>query len=331
MMLFRRCELKAPSAEAIFKAARPIRQKECGLSGRIPLVSSAMALRARAAAPAPMPARNFAGLMFLCGATLAATGILHQLRQPAPGLPPQQPAMIQAFDNTAIMVPAPPSAFDLESAMPPSQLMKRWEPLILQASKKFKVPAEWIRAVMRQESGGRTMMIGNVPIVSGAGAMGIMQVMPGTYTEMAAQYGLGADPYDPQDNIFAGTAYLRWLHGKYGYPAMFAAYNDGPGNIEDHLYRGRPLPKETRGYIANIAKSLGDKQAVTDLATVKLTQPDGEKVEIDARKVTAVRAVIPGLYAASVQSIVSIGKLNRGVREDLGEAIRLLRSHGAKI
>jgi len=291
-----------------------------------------MALRACAPAPpAPMPVRNFAGLLLLCGATLAGIGMLHQLRQPLPVLQAPQPAMNRSLDKTAIPAPAAPSVFDRESAMPPRQLMQRWEPLILQASRRFKVPAEWIRAVMRQESGGRTRMVGDVPIVSDAGAMGIMQVMPGTYSEMAAQYGLGADPYDPRDNIFAGTAYLRWLHGKYGYPAMFAAYNDGPGNIEDHLYRGRPLPKETRGYIANIAKSLGDRLAVTDLATVKLTQPDGEKVEIDARKVTAVRAAIPGLYAASVQSIVSIGKLNRGVREDLAEATRLLRTHGAKI
>ena len=265
------------------------------------------------------------------GATLALIGTLHQLRQTMPVVSAPQSAMNRTLDKDIVTVPAQPTVFEREAAMSPGQLMKRWEPLILQASRKFKVPAEWIRAVMRQESGGRTMMAGNVPIVSDAGAMGIMQVMPGTYSEMAAQYGLGTDPYDPHDNIFAGAAYLRWLHGKYGYPAMFAAYNDGPGNIEDHLNRGRPLPKETRGYIASIAKSLGDKLAVTDLATAKLTQPDGAKVEIDARKVTAVHPATPGLYAASVQSVVSIGKLNRGVREDVGEATRLLRAHGAKI
>ncbi|HEY2835863.1 MAG TPA: hypothetical protein VGI89_04775, partial [Rhizomicrobium sp.] len=119
--------------------------------------------------------------------------------------------------------------------------------------------------------------------------------------------------------------------GKYGYPAMFAAYNDGPGNIEDHLFRGRPLPKETRGYIASIAKSLGDKLAITDLGKTSLTQPDGDKVEIDAGKVTAVRPAIPGLYAASVQSVITVGKLNRGVREDVAEATKILRAHGAKI
>ena len=279
----------------------------------------------------PLPARGFAKLFLLGGATLALIGILHQLRQPSPGLPPPQMAASRSVDGDTIVAPAKPSVLAQEAAMSSSDLMKRWEPLILQASKKFKMPAEWIRAVMRQESGGRTMIADDVPIVSDAGAMGIMQVMPGTYTEMAAQNRLGADPYNPHDNIYAGAAYLKWLHGKYGYPAMFAAYNDGPGNIEDHLYRGRPLPKETRGYIANIARSLGDKLTMADLTKVSLTQPDGAKVDIDPHKVTAVRAAIPGLYAASVQSIVTVGKLNRGVREDVAEATKILRAHGAKI
>jgi soluble lytic murein transglycosylase-like protein len=290
-----------------------------------------MALRARAeAAPMPVPARGFAKLLLMGGATLALIGTMHQLHRFSPAEPPQQPAM-SAPDKDVTAAPTEPSVFTREAAMSSSELMTRWEPLIVQASKKFKVPAEWIRAVMRQESGGRTMIADNVPIVSDAGAMGIMQVLPGTYTEMAAQYGLGADPYNPHDNIYAGTAYLKWLHGKYGYPAMFAAYNDGPGNIEDHLYRGRPLPKETRGYITNIAKSLGDKLVAADLTKVSLTQPDGAKVEIDAQKVTAVRPAIPGLYAAAVQSVVTIGKLNRGVREDVADATKILRAHGAKI
>lgn len=290
-----------------------------------------MSLRAKAlSVPAPLPARGFARLLLLGGATLALMGALHQLRAPILS-PAPQPAVSRPLKLETVSGPATPSVFAREQAMSPAQLMARWEPLVLQASKRFKVPAEWIRAVMRQESGGRTMMGENLPIVSDVGAVGIMQVMPGTYTEMAAQYGLGADPYNPHDNIYAGAAYLKWLNGKYGYPAMFAAYNDGPRNIEDHLYRGRALPKETRGYIANIAKSLGDKLVAADLTKAALTQPDGAKVEIDASKVSAVHPAIPGIYAASVQAIVTVGKLNRGVREDVAEATRILRAHGARI
>jgi hypothetical protein len=69
--------------------------------------------------------------------------------------------------------------------------------------------------------------------------MGLMQLMPQTYAQMALQYGLGNDPYNPHDNIFAGAAYLRLLHARYGYPTMFQAYDDGPGNLEARLRDGR--------------------------------------------------------------------------------------------
>jgi soluble lytic murein transglycosylase-like protein len=297
------------------------------LPGKVTLVSSAMALRVRA----PAPLRNLAGLLLLGGITLAAIGSLH--RAPAPAaVQPSQPIVLNlAVQKSVVAAPAKPSIFQEEQAMPASERIGRWEPLIRQAAKRFKVPAEWIRAVMRQESGGRTMIAEDMPIVSDAGAMGVMQVMPRTYTEMAQQYGLGSDPYNARDNIFAGAAYLKWLHLKYGYPAMFAAYNDGPGNIENHLYRGRPLPDETKGYIAGIAKSLGDKLVVADLSKVTLTQPDGVKVDIDARNVSAVHVAIPGIYAPSVRAVISMGKLNRGVQEDVADVTKLLRAHGAKI
>jgi soluble lytic murein transglycosylase-like protein len=318
-------------AEAILGIPRPFRQKEVVLSGKTPLVSSAVALSTRATvAPAPLPAKNFVRLVLLGGATLALIGALHQIQvSPVPVSAPAV-AMAHLLDDAG-KVPAKPSAFAEEQAMSPAQLLARWEPLIQEASKKFHVPAQWIRAVMRQESGGRTMLAESRPIVSDAGAMGVMQVMPGTYREMAEQYRLGADAFDPHDNIFAGTAYLSWLKSKYGYPAMFAAYNDGPGNIEDHLHRGRPLPKETRGYIASIAKSLNDKSVSASLTRVALTQPDGSKFAIDAHQVKAIRAAVPGLYADTVKSVITIGNLSRGVREDVAEATELLRGHGAKI
>jgi soluble lytic murein transglycosylase-like protein len=145
-----------------------------------------------------------------------------------------------------------PDAFDQEAAMGPRALMNRWDPLIADAAQRFGVPADWIRAVMHVESGGRTMIAQNQPITSHAGAVGIMQVMPDTYEQMRAQYRLGADPYDPHDNVYAGAAYLRWLHRKYGYPAMFAAYNGGPGTLEAYMRGERELPKETVNYVASV-------------------------------------------------------------------------------
>ena len=61
---------------------------------------------------------------------------------------------------------------------------------------------------MRAESGGMTMRGGH-PITSRAGALGLMQLMPGTWADMRGRLGLGSDPHDPHDNIIAGAAYLR--------------------------------------------------------------------------------------------------------------------------
>jgi soluble lytic murein transglycosylase-like protein len=128
-----------------------------------------------------------------------------------------------------------------------------WRDSIAEASRRFDVPEPWIRAVMRAESGGRAMLDGR-PITSRAGAVGLMQVMPATYAEMRAAHSLGPDPADPHDNILAGTAYLRAMFDRYGYPGLFAAYNAGPGRYEQSL-RGRPLPDETRAYLTTVADS----------------------------------------------------------------------------
>lgn len=130
--------------------------------------------------------------------------------------------------------------------------VSRWQPIIADAASTFALPEAWVAAVMVSESGGRTMLNGK-PITSSAGAMGLMQIMPGTYRDLRKQFGLGSDPHAPRDNILAGTAYLQQMYRRYGYPAMFAAYNAGPGRYEDFLHRRRPLPGETLAYVAGIA------------------------------------------------------------------------------
>src|SRR6185437_11446900 len=75
-----------------------------------------------------------------------------------------------------------------------SPTIDRWQPLIEAASARFGIPANWIRAVMARESAGLTALHGG-PIVSSAGAMGLMQLMPGTWSDLRARYGLGNDPF----------------------------------------------------------------------------------------------------------------------------------------
>jgi soluble lytic murein transglycosylase-like protein len=118
---------------------------------------------------------------------------------------------------------------------------------ISESSRRFGIPAAWIEAVMLGES------LGDVHAVSPKGAIGLMQIMPETWTELRLRFGLGADPYDPHDNIIAGTGYLRELSDRYGSPGFLAAYNAGPALWENHLATGRSLPYETRAYLARLA------------------------------------------------------------------------------
>jgi hypothetical protein len=137
-----------------------------------------------------------------------------------------------------------------------------WGPYIREAAARFSVPERWIRAVMHQESGGHAYLNGQ-PITSDAGAAGLMQVMPATYAELRAQYNLGDDPYNPHDNIIAGTAYIREMYDKYGSPAFLAAYNAGPMRVEDYLAGRASLPNETVNYLASVAPHLGTEVAMS--------------------------------------------------------------------
>ena len=213
--------------------------------------------------------------------------------------------------------------------MSAAELINRWDADIQRASKRFKVPQGWIRSVMEAESGGRTMSSETERITSDKGAMGLMQLMPETWREWRASLGLGNDPYDTHDNITAATAYLRFLHAKYGYPAMFAAYNDGPGNLEQRMIDGGLLPAETQLYVARITGVVPLHIGARSFA--RLTRPDGEAVMINGFAVTAVRAPIPGEYASGVHAVIAMGRMAQGVRESVAAATRLLRAHGGRV
>jgi hypothetical protein len=139
--------------------------------------------------------------------------------------------------------------------VPPGPPEDPWGPYIREAAARYDMPEIWIRSLMRVESGGQEFQNGT-PITSGAGAMGLMQVMPETYDELRDRYNLGDDPFDPHDNIMAGVAYMREMYEQYGSPGFLAAYNAGPARLDDYLANIRPLPDETRRYVAMIGPNL---------------------------------------------------------------------------
>ena len=151
---------------------------------------------------------------------------------------------------------------------PPGPPSDPWGPYIKEAAARFHLPEQWIRAVMRQESGGHQYLNGE-PITSSAGAAGLMQVMPATYDTLASRYGLGSDPYDPHDNIMAGTAYIREMYERYGSPGFLAAYNAGPGRMDAYLAGRGGLPVETVNYMAAISPRLGPAEAGASSAPVQ--------------------------------------------------------------
>jgi hypothetical protein len=166
---------------------------------------------------------------------------------------------------------------------PPGPPEDPWGPYIREASARFDLPDIWIRSLMRVESGGKEFLDGKL-ITSGAGAMGLMQVMPGTYDELRDRYNLGDDPFDPHDNIMAGVAYMREMYELYGSPGFLAAYNAGPARLDDYLSNVRPLPDETRRYVAMIGPNLrgiypNNRSAADELAmnTLPVNIPAGKR------------------------------------------------------
>ena len=118
---------------------------------------------------------------------------------------------------------------------------ERLNAIVRNASRTNNVPSSLVRAVITQESGG------DPSAISSAGAMGLMQLMPGT----ASAYGV-ANPFDPEANVSAGTAYLHELLQRYhGNIALaLAAYNAGSGAVAK--YKGIPPYAETRDYVNNV-------------------------------------------------------------------------------
>lgn len=117
--------------------------------------------------------------------------------------------------------------------------------LIETASSKHAVGADLLRAVMRQESGFRPCAL------STAGAMGLMQIMPDT----ASDLGL-SDPFNPAENVDAGARYLKQMLTRYNGDQTLAlsAYNAGPARVDKA--GGIPPISETMNYVSRILSTL---------------------------------------------------------------------------
>jgi soluble lytic murein transglycosylase-like protein len=118
------------------------------------------------------------------------------------------------------------------------------EPLIHEVSQQHDLPPSLIKAVIQVESNF------NPGATSPKGAQGLMQLMPGTAGDLQV-----VNPYDAQENVSAGTRYLKMLLEKFNYrlPLALAAYNAGPKRVDRH--QDVPPIRETRDFVRNVCEN----------------------------------------------------------------------------
>ena len=147
-------------------------------------------------------------------------------------------------------VPAGPrvtTTIDSIIAVPPKEA---YEGIIREASAIYRVDANLIRSVMQAESAF------DPSAVSRTGAMGLMQLMPSIADAFGVEH-----PFDPRENIMAGTRLLRELLDQHrgNLVRTIASYNAGPTAVAH--YGGVPPYKETRGYVKRVTSLIADARS----------------------------------------------------------------------
>jgi soluble lytic murein transglycosylase-like protein len=156
---------------------------------------------------------------------------------------PLRPSASQSSSSQPQPSEFQPELFEIEPEFQVSNNLPReqdFESIIRDAGQKYGVHQSLIKAVIQVESGGYPLA------VSKAGARGLMQLMPGTASDLGV-----TNPFDPAQNIMGGTRYLRNLLDRYrgDLKLALAAYNWGMGNLEK---RPESMPRETKNYISQV-------------------------------------------------------------------------------
>lgn len=151
----------------------------------------------------------------------------------------------QGADGKIAGDPSDPTAEGAGAAPPPAPIApEQIDALVRQNAEAWQVDPALIKAVIANESGF------DAHATSGAGAQGLMQLMPATAASLGVR-----DPYDAAQNVAGGTRYLRGLLDRFAGNVRLAvaAYNAGPGAVEK--YGGVPPYAETQHYVSNVLGS----------------------------------------------------------------------------
>ncbi len=152
--------------------------------------------------------------------------------------------LMQALRQISVGTPAPKTSCNGGAGPTTRPSFHRYGSIVSDAARRHEVDPELVNAVINQESGFQA------DAVSKAGAMGLMQLMPGTAKSLGVK-----NPFDPAQNVDGGTALLRGLLDRYHgqVDLALAAYNAGPAAVDK--YHGVPPFPETQAYVRNIMES----------------------------------------------------------------------------
>ena len=218
------------SGRAVPSGGEPVSAVTAAQLLRLKMLSSALSLGNDQEQPASPQAQGVQGVL---------DKFLAQLPKGAASPQPAQSAQTGLPGSAQPDSGAPPVAA-LDDPLPENPAIGA---IIDKASRRYGVEAGLIKAIIKQESNF------NPRAVSSAGAQGLMQLMPSTAR------GLGvSDSFDPEQNVMAGTRFLKDMLHRYGgnLDDALAAYNWGPGNVDRHGSESAALPRETRNYLAKV-------------------------------------------------------------------------------
>ncbi len=159
-----------------------------------------------------------------------------------------------------------PSAVQRDNRYPAVQ--RDFHSIVLDKASKYELDPSLVHAVIKTESNG------NPRAVSRKGAMGLMQLMPATASDLAVR-----NPFDPEENIDGGTRYLKYLIERFNgdLTLALAAYNAGPKTVEKT--RSVPQITETKQYVSRVLSLYNGKTVLPVSASASLVPPSGPKTE----------------------------------------------------
>jgi soluble lytic murein transglycosylase-like protein len=211
-----------------------VRREAAGDRVRLYLMPSALPVGAASAAGSAADSED-AGYI-----EVAASSVLRVESIPDPPMP------VAASSSTSVSAPLAGNAAQAPlTALTPAEMQQ----MLARAGARHNIDTDLLASVVQAESGG------NARAVSRAGAQGLMQLMPGTASELGV-----SDSFAPEQNIGGGTAYLDALLTRYhdNMALALAAYNAGPEAVD--RYRGIPPYAETRAYVARVIREFNRRK-----------------------------------------------------------------------